>query len=362
MTERYSALFFPRLHIRNIVGLARLALVRQVMLLLMTCLTLLPSLPIADESRTPDQSLLRLGTGGSGGTYLPIGSLISQALSGSTEVNKSSPHYNPDLLVISQRSTGSASNVSDISEGLLEAGLAQADVAHWAYNASGPFEQQQAHRSLRGVATLYLESVHLIVRTDANINSIDDLEGQRVSLDELGSGTRLDILPILLAHGLTQESIKAVYLKPQDAIERLQQNQLDAFFIVAGYPVAAVSKLVSEGKVTVVPITGVHVDKIIETYPYFSVDTIPADTYQNTAAIDTLGVPAQLFVNESLDEKLVYSMTNLLWSPPTLALLKKGHPKGADVQLETALTGMHIPLHAGAKKFYVEQGMLSNDD
>ena len=316
----------------------------------------------ASEHSSANQTILRLGTGGSGGTYLPIGTLISQALSGSTEVNRNSPHYDPNLLVISQRSAGSASNVADISDGLLEAGLAQADVAHWAYNASGPFEHQPARQNLRGLATLYLESVHLIARTDANISSIKDLIGQRVSLDELGSGTRLDIQPILQAHDVTLDSIKAVYLKPQDAIDRLKQNQLDAFFIVAGYPVAAVSQLVDEGKVTVVPITGEHIDDIIEQIPYFSIDNIPAGTYQNNAAITTLGVPAQLLIDESMNEQLVYKITNLLWSQATLDLLKQGHPKGADVQLRTALAGMQIPLHPGAKKFYAEQGMLNNED
>jgi len=196
---------------------------------------LAPALAIAEPV------IIRLGTGGSGGTYFPIGSLIAKAISGPAGIHKADSFYEPELIAIAQRGTGSASNVIDISEGLLEAGLAQADVVHWAFTGTGPFENQPPRDNLRGLATLYIESVHLVARTDANINSIADLKDKRVSLDELGSGTQLDVVPILAAYGLTTDSFRAVYLKPADAIDRLRNNQLDAFFIIAGFPVTTVS-------------------------------------------------------------------------------------------------------------------------
>jgi len=35
-----------------------------------------------------------------------------------------------------------------------------------------------------------------------------------------------------------------------------------------------------------------------------------------------------------------------------------GHAKGKTIQLQTALSGVGIPLHAGAEKFYREKGLL----
>ena len=92
--------------------------------------------------------------------------------------------------------------------------------------------------------------------------------------------------------------------------------------------------------------------------PFFSIDRIPANTYKNEVEIPTLGVPAQLIINNQVDDDLVYNITSMLWSSNTLNLLKTGHPKGNDVQLQFALAGMDVPLHPGAKRFYLQHGLL----
>lgn len=300
----------------------------------------------------------RIGTGGSAGTYLPIGTLIAKAISSNSQLHRDADFYQPHLIALAQRSTGSVTNVTDVSDGLLEAGFAQADVVYWAYHGTGPFKNEAPRENLRGLATLYLESVHLIVRNEADINSITDLVGMRVSLDEQGSGTRLDMLAILNAFQVPIDKLIAVYLKPQDAIDRLRQDDLDAILLIAGYPVKAVSTLVADGKARVIPITGQPIENIVNNYPYLSIDSIPSNTYDNIDAIPTLGVAAQLIINKDVSDSLAYNITSMLWSTPTLQLLRMGHPKGNELQLESALTGMDVPLHNGAARFYREQGLL----
>jgi TRAP-type uncharacterized transport system substrate-binding protein len=39
-------------------------------------------------------------------------------------------------------------------------------------------------------------------------------------------------------------------------------------------------------------------------------------------------------------------------------VMARVHAKGKDVQLKTALSGMAIPLHAGAAKYYKEKGLI----
>ncbi len=305
-----------------------------------------------------EQLTFRIGTGGTEGTYLPIGSLIAEAFTGKIKLDSSENNLDTELIAFAQRSTGSVSNVSDINNGLLEAGLAQADVVHWAFNGTGPFENDKRLENVRGIATLYLESVHLIARQDSNINSVNDLVGHRVSMDEQGSGTRLVSLAILNAYGLSVDSFESVYLKATDAIERLRLDELDAIMLVAGYPVNAVSELVAEGKARLIPITGPRAESISSRFPFFSTDSFPANTYQNNNAIPTLGVPAQLIINAAMDKELVYQLTRRLWNQQTLELLQTGHPKGKDVQLDSALAGMDVPLHPGAEKYYRELGLL----
>ncbi len=323
---------------------------------LVVILTLLVLVPM--PSAATERILFRIGTGGDSGTYYPIGSLIAKALSNSSVAGTVSgtvsggSGVNNRLLPFVQRSTGSQANLADISSGLLEAGLAQADVVHWAYNAAGPFSGALPQTNLRTVATLYSENVHLVVHRDSGISRISDLVGRLVSVDELGSGTRLNIPYILNAYGVDAGQLKTVFLKPIDAMDRLRKKQLDAFFIVSGYPVNGLAALVEEGVASVLPIAGPNVQSLLQQYPFFTVDSIPANTYADTAAVTTLAVPAQLMVDASLDDELVYQITEELWHPRTARLLAAGHPKGKDVRFDSAVNGLIAPLHPGAERYY----------
>ncbi|MEE9336084.1 MAG: TAXI family TRAP transporter solute-binding subunit [Granulosicoccaceae bacterium] len=312
---------------------------------------------LASGFTTP--SLFRIGTGGSSGTYFPIGSLIAASISDVFSGDAGQPNFASvdGLFAVAQRSNGSVANVEDIENGLLEGALSQADVTHWAYYGTGPYSTQPAKTSLRAVASLYPESLHLVVRSESNIRSVRDLIGHRVSIDEAGSGTLFDVRTVLEAYGIAVDEINAVYLKPADAIDRFRQDKLDAFFIVAGYPVSAISELVRENKAVVVPIDGVEIDILLRQYPFFSRDVIPSNAYPNASEVPTVAVTAQLLVSSDISEELAYEITRKLWDAETLEYLADGHPKGRAVQLDTALIGISIPLHNGARQFYSELGI-----
>ena len=323
--------------------------------LLMTPTALLLSFGVS--TLHADEGVFRIGTGGNAGTYLPIGSLIAKALNQYGKLENASNHDPLDVLLLPQRSNGSVANVREIGSGLLESGLSQADVAHWAYLGTGPLIDNERVSNLRAIATLYFESLHLVASTESQINNVADLAGRSVSVDEVGSGTLLDVTPILNAYDLTANDVQIVYLKPTDAIDRIRSGQLDAFFIIAGYPISGVSELLQEGLASIISIGDVAIEQLVAAYPFFTADTIPAQTYTNTSSISTLAVPAQWLVNADLDENFIYEITRALWSEGTLKILKEGHPKGSEISISSALDGIGIPLHSGAEIYYQEQGM-----
>lgn len=310
---------------------------------------------VSMTSAIAQPNVFRIGTGGSAGSYFPIGSLLAEALAPGNDEEFTEAAHN--ILLLAQRSSGSVANVNEIQNGLLESGLAQADIAHWAYHGTGPFQASPGLRKLRTIASLYLESLHLVARNDANINNIGDLVGRRVSIDEVGSGTEPEVVPILKAFSVSREDIKIVYLKPTDAINRIRRNQLDAFFIVAGTPVAGVTELVEEGLASIVPIDGPAIEDLLAQSPFIVRDSLPADIYATPQAIPTVSVAAQWIVSADLDSQLVYELTRRLWNTRTAKILSEGHPKGREVRLETSLVGIGIPLHPGAERFYMEAGL-----
>jgi TRAP transporter TAXI family solute receptor len=264
----------------------------------------------------------------------------------------------PGLVAIAQSSNGSVANVDAIQSGALESGFVQSDVAHWAYTGTGIYEGAGKVENLRAITNLYPESIHIVARKDAGMESVRDLKGKRVSLDEPGSGTLVDARIILEAFGLTEADLSAKYVKPSRAVAMINEDQLDAFVIVAGYPTGSVLELCATAGCEVVPIEGPEVEALLEQYPFFAKDVIPAGTYPGIGQTGTVSVSAQWVVGAEVDEGLVYGITKALWHDNARKLLDNGHTKGMAITLETALDGIAIPLHPGAERYYREVGLL----
>jgi hypothetical protein len=312
-------------------------------------------------AQTQEMQFFRIGTGGVAGTYYPIGGLIADIISsppGARPCDKGGSCGVPGLVAIAQSSNGSVANVNAIKSGELESGFVQSDVAYWAYTGTGVFEGQGKVENLRAIANLYPESIHVVAREGAGIETIADLAGKRVSLDEPGSGTLVDARIILEAYGLSEDDIEAEYIKPSPAVAKIRDNQLDAFIIVAGYPTGSVVELSSSVGADLVPVDGAEVDALLEQYQFFARDVIPAGTYEGIDETKTISVGAQWVVGAEVDEELVYGITKALWHENARALLDAGHAKGAAITLETALDGIGIPLHPGAERYYREVGLL----
>jgi TRAP transporter TAXI family solute receptor len=297
-------------------------------------------------------AFFRIGTGGTAGTYYPIGGLIANAISGAGESGV------PGLVATAVSSNGSVANINSIQSGALESGFSQSDVAYWAYSGTGLYEGKGKVEDLRLIATLYPETIHIVARTDAGITSVADLRGKRVSLDEPGSGTLVDARIVLAAYGLSEEDVEAEYLKPGPAGERLRDGALDAFFFVGGYPTGAISELATSSGITLVPITGPEVDKLLSEYGFFAKDTVPEGVYAGVGETQTISVAAQWVTSAKQPDDLIYNIVKVMWNDATRKSLDAGHAKGKLITLQNATTGLGIPLHPGAERFYKEAGVL----
>ena len=303
----------------------------------------------------------RIGTGSTGGTYFPIGGIIASAISsppGSRPCDRGGSCGVPGLIAVAQSTEGSVANVESIANGRLESGFSQADIAYWAYNGEHIFDNREPLRDLRMIANLFPESVHVVARQNAGIESMTDLKGKRVSIDVEGSGTRVDALLVLQAYGVTKNDIDAVSVPSGLAADMLRAGELDAFIFVAGTPATAVAQLAADSLIKLLPLDGQQADDLIARYPFFSKGSIASATYFNVGETPTVTVGAQWLVSASVPDDEVYEITRALWHPSTRRLLDKGHPKGRLIQLDAALEGQSVPLHPGAERFYQEVGEI----
>jgi TRAP transporter TAXI family solute receptor len=304
-------------------------------------------------------------TGGTGGTYYPLGGVLAQALS-----NKL-----PDVIVTAQSGNASVANCNLIREHQVESAFVQNNVAYAAYKGEAQFEGKPV-KNLRGIASLYPETIQIVARADSGIKSIKDLKGKRLVPGDRGSGTEVDCLNILSALGLTYKDFSSVdWLSFAGASQRLQDKQADVAFITAGWPTAAITELATQADMVVIPLDEGTIAKLVKEHPFYAKVVIPANTYKGqTADVPTITTMAQWVVDAKVPAKLVYELTYALWEKGSFVMRKAGekaaeapsgaeimaeaHAKGKDVTLKTALAGMAIPLHPGAEKFYREKGMI----
>ena len=325
---------------------------------------LLAATLVAGPAAAQDPTFFRIGTGGAGGTYFPIGGTIANGISsppGSRACEDGGQCGVPGLIAIAQSTTASVFNNAAVQNGELEAGLAAADVTRSMYLGEGKFEGKP-HPNLRVVANLFPEDLHLVMPAGQSIDSLADLKGKRVGIAQAGSGTQVAVLQMLDAWGVNRDNMDEAELNNSQSAERLADGQIDAYFYAAGWPVAAMVQLSSTKGMALHSFTDDDLAKIHGLIPAYIPSEIPGGVYEGVdSAVKTPAVSALLNVSSELSEELVYNITKALWNDSTRKMLDNGHAKGKQITPDTALNGIEalgVPLHAGAEKFYREAGLL----
>ncbi|MFD1851976.1 TAXI family TRAP transporter solute-binding subunit [Oceanobacillus bengalensis] len=286
---------------------------------------------------------LNLLTGGTSGTYYPLGGEMATIISDETGIQTDA-----------QSSNASADNVIAVQEGDAELAFVQTDVMANAAEGTNAFEGNVVDNVL-GLGSLYPETIQIVTSADSGITSVEDLAGKTVSVGAPGSGTYINAEQILEIHGMTMDDIEAQNLDFGESTGGIQDGNIDAAFITAGTPTGAVEGLGATTDVRIVPIAQDKIDALVEQYPYYAADTIPAGTYGGIdEEINTVAVLAMIVVTDSLSEDVVYDITKALYDNVDSIT----HAKGELITKESALDGIGIDLHPGAEKYFKEEGLL----
>jgi TRAP transporter TAXI family solute receptor len=288
---------------------------------------------------------LAVATGGTAGVYFPLGGAFANII---TE--------RVDGVTANAESTGaSVVNVNLLNNGEVDFALMQNDIAYYAFNGVEMFSDNPALTNLRGIAVLYPEVVQIVVNANAGIESVEDLRGRRVAVGAPGSGAEANARQILTAHGISYDDIRADFLSFAEAADALRDGNVDAAFVTAGTPTAAVTDVSTTHNVRLLSIDSGIANALMAEYPFYDVVTIPAGTYNNQAEdVQTVTVLAMLSVRAGLSDDMVYNITKGLFE--NLNMFAAAHARGGNLSLDSALSGMPLELHPGAARFYQEMG------
>ena len=290
---------------------------------------------------------LSIATGGTGGVYYPYGGGIAQLLTS----------HLPDVEATAEVTAASVDNLKFLHQGTSDLAFTMADIAQDALAGRDVFESFGPVQ-VRTLAVLYYNYMHLVTRTGSGIDRLDDLSGRIVSLGTPGGGGTVLAERILAAAGIDQGALRVRNLGVAQAADALKDGKIDAFFWSGGVPTSSVLDLAHSPGISIRLLPLDHVlDAMQQRYDgsLYARTVIPADVYGLPADIPVIGVANMLVATDRLPDDLAYGITRVLFEQREA--LVRVHPQARELALETAVAGSTIPFHAGAIRYFREQGV-----
>ncbi len=280
-------------------------------------------------------TVLTIGTADSGGTMFPVGQAIAQELS------------RDGLRINVGASSGSAMNLQNLLAGEVDLALVSGDAAYAAYTAP-----QDSGSSLRAIAAVFVSQSNWIAPASAGAVYVHDLKGLRLGVGPQDSSTELAAQIVIEALGLDQEGNSIQNCGLGSGADLLLDGELDALHGFAGIPINALTRAAEGVPCAILRYTQEELDAILDSGGVYLPVTLPANTYPGQdSELDTFGVQCLLCVDSSMDEELVYQLTQRLWN--AREELSLAH-SAMSVMLEDGFMNeeLLLPLHDGAERFY----------
>ena len=297
-----------------------------------------------------DRVFFGIATGGTGGTYYPLGGMLAQLISNKVVLG------GKKLSATAETSGASVGNAQLLGRKEVESAFVAADILDQAYKGTGQFDGKPL-KNLRALGALYPEQVQLVTLASANVMSVKDLKGKSVSSGSPGSGQWQLLGDLLEAYGMTRKDVGEDLSSFAQSVDKIKDGNLVASLITAGAPTSSISDLANAREIRIVPLAGPEIENLRKKQPYYAMVTLPPNTYKGQAQpVSTLAVMAIWATNDTLPEQTAYEVTKALYE--NTETLGQVHPKGKEISLKTALLSVSIPLHPGAERYYREKGLI----
>ena len=177
-------------------------------------------------------------SGSLNGTYLSIAHDLAAVLD-----------EGEDFRILPLMGQDAGQNVRDVRflKGV-DLGITQANLlnAFRRSNELGPLDGKIVY-----IARLFSEEMHVLVRTDSAITSIEQLAGKKVNLGSVNSGTQLSARDIF---GRLNIKVQEINLRQADAVEKLKSGDIAASVLIAGKPVAPFATVKPEDGLRLLPV------------------------------------------------------------------------------------------------------------
>lgn len=248
---------------------------------------------------------------------------------------------------------GSEANIEGIANDQFQIALTNGQTVPEALEGFGAFDEPVSGFS--GVGSLYPNPMNLVVRADSNIETVEDLEGARVSPGIRGYSGELAFQEILEHNNMSYDDLSQVeYVGTSDAANQLRDGQLDALALMLVEPSSTLQELDATVGIDLIPVPEETTEGMIEDNPGYDRYQISSDTYSTEEDIPTVSGESVVIVHEDLPEDYVYEVTRLIIENSDEWANMNPGMEGFDAAYAQENLPEGLPLHPGAERYYEE--------
>ena len=212
--------------------------------------------------------------------------------------------------------------------------------------------------NLVSIAGMFYEPIWVWYREGAfktdggQLKILSQLKGKRVSIGNEGSGTLALSKDLLQASGITENELVAQKLKPDEAIAKLSNGELDAVFIVAAAEAPILRKFYSIPGIRLMNFD--QADAYTRNLPYLSKVTVPRGLLsiqydQPRQDIQVMAATATLVAHDNVSPALVSLLLGASYD------ILKSYSRLQKAGEFPSSTGLDFPLHVDAE-IYLKDG------
>ena len=304
-------------------------------------------LMIVGTAPTYAKTRLAFSGGPSGGTFQYFSNGMSTRLSKNLK----------DIEVSNMASAGSLENLRRVNSGSADFAIVYSGDTYLGRNGKLTKDPKK-YENVHALSYLYGAPAHLIVLKGSGIKTVADLKGKRIAVGGAGSGAAGSAQRFFTSLGLWDQ-MKVEFIGYSKAASALSDRLIDAMWVFAGYPNAAVIQASSSNKVTILDIVEAgNKAGFFRDYPFYTKLDIPAKTYRGQKnPVKTFQDSALWVAGKHVKSDIVYNSLKNIFSKEGLSYMIKVKSTAKAMSVKGALSGIVTPVHSGAKKFWAEKGL-----
>ncbi len=259
---------------------------------------------------------------------------------------------NPKLTVTAEETSGYMENVKLITEGEVEVAFSNNQLLAYGYRATGDFAGYRKGVAM-GMMALAPNIMHIVVPENSSVRSIRDIAGKKVGLGQPGGSSLVDALFLMQVIGMPEDTFTPYKIKSAEQADMMKNGQLDVFMWNGKIPVSPVIDLSASRKVRFIELEPDVLGAISKADDTYGTYLIPAGSYKGQDKdINTFGNTTVLLANADVPEEVIYGMVKAIIEK--LDELITFDASFKTIKRETLLSGITVPLHPGALKYYEE--------